>query len=53
MINQCEVQYKCHRAHTTRDCKFFKQGVIDCDWLDHQLNCHCKDAQKEALKDEK
>ena len=50
MINQCEVQYKCHRAYTTRKCTHFKEGVVDCHWLDHQLNCHNKKARLEVLK---
>jgi hypothetical protein len=52
MINQCEIKYKCYRAYTTRICKYFVQDVVDCKYLDHQLNCNCKEAQKEALKDE-
>ena len=52
MINQCEVQYKCCRAYTVRDCKYFEQNIVDCKWLDHQLNCHNKQAKIEALKDE-
>ena len=52
MINQCEVQYKCHRAYTTRECTYFKKDIVDCHWLDHQLNCNCNEARLEALKDE-